>query len=36
MMRIKPGQEAGNPGLDLNLVDIAERLLDEQDALAVV
>src|SRR5271157_1031716 len=36
MMRIKPGQKAGSPGLDLDLVDISERLLDEQDALAVV
>jgi len=36
MVRIKPGQKAGNPGLDLDLVDVPERLLDEQDALAVV
>src|SRR5271157_3715161 len=36
MLRIKPGEKAGNPGLDLDLVDIAERLLDEQDALAVM
>ena len=33
---IEPGQQPGHPGADVDLVDVAEGLLHEQDAFAVV
>ena len=35
-VRVVAGQEPGRPGRQVDLVDVAEGLLDEQDPLAVV